>query len=193
MGKLVVSEMISIDGVIEDPGGAEAFERGGWAFQYDQGPEAMQLKFQELIDAESMLLGRVTYEGFAKAWPTMEGTGAFGERMNSMPKHVVTSTLRELEWTNARALDGDLVPAVSALRAAPGGDVLVNGSAQLVQALVDHDLVDEYRLTVFPTVLGAGKRLFAGTAAATTLSLVESRPLGDDGVLLLTYRPKTRS
>jgi dihydrofolate reductase len=193
MGKLVVSEMISIDGVIEDPGGAEGFERGGWAFQFDQGPEAMQLKFQELIDAEALLLGRVTYEGFANAWPTMEGTGAFGERMNNMPKHVVTSTLRELKWTNARALDGDLVPAVSALRAAPGGDVLVNGSAQLVHALVEHDLVDEYRLTVFPTVLAAGKRLFAGTAAATTLSLVDSRPLGDDGVLLLTYRPKTQS
>ena len=110
-----------------------------------------------------------------------------------MPKHVVTSTLRELEWTNACPLGGDLVTAVSALRAAPGGDVLVNGSAQLVQALVEHDLVDEYRLTVFPTVLGAGKRLFAGTAAATALSLVESRPLGDDGVLLLTYRPKAES
>jgi len=191
MGKVVVSEMISIDGVIEDPGGAEGFERGGWAFQFDQGPEAMQLKFQELMDAEALLLGRVTHEEFAKAWPTMERTGEFGERMNSMPKHVVTSTLRELEWTNARALDGDLVPAVNARRAALGGDVLVNGSAQLVRALVEHDLVGEYRLTVFPIVLGAGKRLFAGTAAAT--SLIESRPLGDDGVLLVTYRPTARS
>jgi dihydrofolate reductase len=190
MGKLVVSEMISLDGVIEDPGGAEGFDRGGWAFQFDQGPEAMQLKFQELMDAEALLLGRVTYEEFAKAWPTMEGTGAFGERMNTMPKHVVTSTLRDFEWTNARPLDGDLASAVGALRDAPGGDVLVNGSARLVQALVELDLVDEYRLTLFPTVLGAGKRLFAGTAATAGLSLVDNRPLGDDGVLLLTYRPR---
>jgi dihydrofolate reductase len=185
--------MISLDGVIEDPGGAEGFERGGWAFQFDQGPDGMQLKFQELMAAEALLLGRVTYQEFAKAWPTMEGTGEFGERMNGIPKHVVSSTLRELEWNNSHVVDGDLVAAITRLRRAPGGDVLVNGSARLVQALMEHDLVDEYRLTVFPTVLGAGKRLFADTRAEAVLSLTESRPLGDDGVLQLTYRPRARS
>ena len=135
----------------------------------------------------------MTYEEFARAWPTMEGTGEFGERMNGMPKHVVSSTLRELEWDNSHLVDGDLVGRVTALREAPGGDVLVNGSAQLVQALVEHELVDEYRLTVFPTVLGTGKRLFAGTRAAAALSLAEGRPLGDDGVMLLTYRPRAQS
>ena len=192
MGKLVVSEMISIDGVIEDPGGAEGFERGGWAFRFDQGPEGMQLKFRELMAAETLLLGRVTYQEFAKAWPTMEGTGEFGERMNGIPKHVVSSTLRELEWNNSHVVEGDLVAAITRLRRAPGGDVLVNGSARLVQALMKHDLVDEYRLTVFPTVLGAGKRLFADTRTEAVLSLTESRPLGDDGVLQLTYRPRSR-
>jgi dihydrofolate reductase len=192
MGKVVVSEMISLDGVIEDPGGAEGFERGGWAFRFDQGPEGMQLKFRELMAAETLLLGRVTYQEFAKAWPTMEGTGEFGERMNGIPKHVVSSTLRELEWNNSHVVEGDLVAAITRLRRAPGGDVLVNGSARLVQALMKHDLVDEYRLTVFPTVLGAGKRLFADTRAEAVLSLTESRRLGDDGVLQVTYRPRSR-
>jgi dihydrofolate reductase len=190
MGKLVVSEFISIDGVIEDPGGAEGFERGGWAFESDQGEDGARFKFEELMAAGSLLLGRVTYEGFAKAWPTMEGTGEFGERMNGMPKHVVSSSRQKLDWSNSHRIEGDLAEAVRELREAPGGDVLVTGSAQLVQALAGNDLVDEYRLMVFPTVLGAGKRLFAGTSSATTMALVESRPVGNDGVLVLTYRPK---
>ena len=190
MGKVVVSEFISVDGVIEDPGGAEGFERGGWAFKFDQGEDGQQFKFDELMAAESLLLGRVTYQGFAAAWPTMEGTGEFGERMNGMPKHVASATLTELEWSNSRLLGSDVVASVADLRAAPGGDVLVAGSAQLAQALAANGLVDEYRLMMFPILLGAGKRLFGDAGAPVELEKVDSRPVGKDGVVVLTYRPK---
>jgi dihydrofolate reductase len=185
MTKIVVSEFISLDGVIEDPGGAEGFERGGWALRFDQGEDGMRLKFEEVMQADALLLGRTTYEDFAKAWPTMEGTGEFGERMNGMRKHVVTSSPLTPEWTNAHRLDGDLAAAVGKL----DGTLLVNGSATLAQALAARDLVDEYRLMVFPIVLGAGKRLF-GDAPEAALSLVETRPVGDDGVLMHTYEPR---
>jgi dihydrofolate reductase len=187
MGKLVVSEFISIDGVIEDPGGAAGFDRGGWAMQFDQGEDGQQFKFEEVMAADALLLGRITYEDFAAAWPTMEGTGEFGERMNGMPKHVVSSTLTDPDWNNSSVLGADLVAEVSALREAPGGDVLVTGSAQLVQALVANNLVDELRLMVFPIVLGAGKRLFGDAPSPTTLRLVDTRPVGEDGVVVFTY------
>jgi len=190
MGKLIVSEFISLDGVIEDPGGAEGFEHGGWTFKFEQGEEGQRFKFEEVMAAESLLLGRVTYEGFAAAWPNMEGTGEFGERMNGMPKHVVSSTLTDPDWNNSHVLDGDLVEEVTRLRAASGGDVLVGGSAQLVQALVASDLVDELRLMVFPIVLGSGKRLFGNTPSAAILELADSRPVGPDGIVILTYRAK---
>ena len=190
MGRIVVTEFISLDGVIEDPGGAEDFEHGGWTFKFEQGEEGQRFKFQEVLDAESLLLGRVTYDHFAAAWPTMEGTGAFGERMNGMPKHVVSSTLTDPDWNNSHVLGGDLVEEVTRLREASGGDVLVGGSAQLVQALVANDLVDELRLMVFPIVLGSGKRLFGDAPSPAILQLADSRPVGPDGIVVLTYRAK---
>src|SRR4051812_13122692 len=153
MGKLVVSQFISVDGVVEDPGGSENHERGGWAFKYDRGPDGDQFKLDEVMSAAALLLGRVTYQGFADAWPSREGE--FADLFNSMPKYVVSSTLKDPEWTNTTVLDGDLVEAVRRVRDAADGDVVVHGSAQLVQALIAHELVDELRLMVFPVILGA--------------------------------------
>jgi dihydrofolate reductase len=187
MGRIVVTEFISLDGVIEDPGGAEGFEHGGWTFEFEQGDEGGMFKFQELEASDAQLLGRVTYEGFAKAWPTMEGTGAFGEKMNSMPKYVVSSTLTNPEWNNTTVLGGDLATEVEALKARHDGDILVAGSARLVQGLLERELVDELRLMLFPVVLGSGKRLFADAAAKRRLRLVESRTVGD-GVAILVFR-----
>jgi dihydrofolate reductase len=185
MGKLVVTEFITLDGVIEDPGGAETFDRGGWAFQFDQGEEGGKFKFDELAASDAQLLGRVTYEGFAAAWPTMEGTGEFGEKMNAMPKFVVSTTLKDPEWNNTTVLSGDLAGEVGKLKQQFDGDILVAGSAQLVQSLLAGGLVDELRLMVFPVVLGAGKRLFASGADATALKLVETRQTGAVAILTL--------
>jgi len=185
MGKLVVTEFITLDGVIEDPGGAEKFDRGGWTFQFDQGEEGGKFKVDELAASDAQLLGRVTYEGFAAAWPTMEGTGEFGEKMNAMPKFVVSTTLKDPEWNNTTVLSGDLAEEVGKLKQQFDGDILVAGSAQLVQSLLAGGLVDELRLMVFPVVLGAGKRLFAGGADATALKLVETRQTGAVAILTL--------
>jgi dihydrofolate reductase len=185
MGKLVVTEFITLDGVIEDPGGAEKFDRGGWAFQFDHGEEGGKFKFDELAASDAQLLGRVTYEGFAAAWPTMEGTGEFGEKMNAMPKFVVSSTLTNPEWNNTTVLNGDLAGEVAELKRQFAGDILVAGSAQLVRGLLAEGLVDELHLMVYPTVLGAGKRLFADGAEATPLTLVETRQTGAVAILTL--------
>ena len=183
MGRVVVTEFISLDGVIEDPGGAEGYAHGGWAFEI--GDEGGSFKFDELKASDAQLLGRVTYEGFAKAWPTMEGTGAFGEKMNAMPKFVVSTTLKDPEWNNTTVLSGDLADEVGKLKQQFEGDILVAGSAQLVQSLLAGGLIDELRLMVFPVVLGAGKRLFAGGADATALKLVETRQTGAVAILTL--------
>src|SRR4051794_14170250 len=161
MGKLVVTEFMTLDGVVEDPGGAEAdsFDRGGWAFKFDRGDEGGAFKFAELEAADAQLLGRRTYDGFAKAWPTMEGTGAFGEKMNAMPKFVVSGTLEDPEWNNTTVLGGDLATEVGRLKQQFEGDILVAGSIQLVRSLLAAELVDELHLMVFPIALGAGKRL----------------------------------
>jgi dihydrofolate reductase len=187
MGKIVVSQFITVDGVVEDPGGAEDFERGGWAFRFDRGPEGDKFKLDELMAAEALLLGRTTYEGFAAAWPSREGE--FADKFNGMPKYVVSRTLSDPEWTNSHVLspDGDLAASIARVKDDVAGDVLVNGSVQLVRALVEQGLVDELRLMVFPTVLGAGLRLFDATASPADLKLVESRPAGD--TLILIYRP----
>ena len=187
MGKLVVTEFISLDGVIEDPGGAEQTRHGGWTFTFDQG-DGGPYKGAELEAADAQLLGRVTYDGFAKAWPTMEGTGAFGEKMNAMPKFVVSTTIENPEWNNTTVLRGGegLVSEVDSLKRRFDGDILVAGSARLAQALFANDLVDELHLMVFPILLGGGKRLFADSAEATTLTLVDTKPTGD--VVILTYR-----
>jgi dihydrofolate reductase len=188
MGKLVVTEFITLDGVIEDPGGSENFDRGGWAFKFGRGHEGDKFKLEETLEAEAQLLGRVTYEGFAAAWPERTDEVGFAEKMNAMPKYVVSSTLQDLAWNNSTRIDGDVADEVAKLKQV-AGDILVHGSATLVQALVENDLVDQLHLMVFPTVLGAGKRLFDDTSSAKAFQLVESRPVGDDGVVILRYEP----
>jgi dihydrofolate reductase len=186
VGRIVVTEFMSLDGVIEDPGGAEDFKHGGWSFEFNRGDEGDKFKLDETLSSEALLLGRETYEGFAKAWPSREGE--FADKFNTMPKYVVSSTLEEPEWTNSTVLKGDVVEEVAKLRQEQDGDIVVHGSAQLVQTLIEHDLVDELRLMVFPVVLGGGKRLFDGTSDKKALQLVDSKVVGD-GVAILTYRP----
>jgi dihydrofolate reductase len=188
MGKLIVSEFITLDGVIENPGGSEDTEDGGWSFRHPA-PEGQQFKFEELRAADVQLLGRVTYQGFAAAWPAMEeSTGEFGRKMNAMPKVVVSTTLTEARWNNTTIISGGLPHETTNLRQRYDGDILVAGSATLVRSLAEHDLVDEYRLMVHPVVLGHGKRLFRDGFPVADLELAESRNVGPD-VLLLTYRP----
>jgi dihydrofolate reductase len=186
---VVVSEFVTLDGVMEAPGGGEGFEHAGWAFQFDRGPEGDQFKLDELMKADALLLGRVTYQEFAKAWPSMTGAGAFAEKMNSMPKFVVAAELDKAEWGDTTVITRDVPHAVAELRQRSGGDILINGSARLVQSLLEHDLIDEYRLMVYPVVLGSGKRLFADGGTPTNLRLVAATPVGPDGVLVLTYQP----
>jgi dihydrofolate reductase len=188
MSKLVVSEFVTLDGVMEDPGGGEPFERGGWAFKFGRGADGDRYKYEELMGAGAMLLGRTTYEGFARAWPNMRGDD-FGEKMNSMPKYVYSATLASADWENSTILAGDLGERVAELKASVEGDILVAGSAQLVHGLTELGVVDEYRLMMFPIVLGAGKRLFAETSAARALRASDVRPVGEDGVAVLTYVP----
>ena len=187
MAKIIVAEFVSLDGVMEDPGGAEDYAHGGWTFQYPD-DEGYSFKDQELKDAEVLLLGRVTYEGFAKAWPDMPpDEGGFADKMNSMPKVVVSSTLTDPTWQNTTVISGDLPAAIAQLKAEAAGDILVNGSAQLVHALTEHGLVDEWRLMVFPIVLGSGKRIFGETAQPAKLELVDAKRLAT-GTQYLTYR-----
>jgi dihydrofolate reductase len=185
MGKIVVTEFVSLDGVMEDPGGAEGFKHGGWTFEFDQGDEGNQFKLDETLEAEALLLGRVTYEGFAAAWPSMEDPAGFADKMNSMPKYVVSSTLENPEWNNSTALKGDLAEEVGTLKQEIDGVILVGGSAQLAQSLIELDLVDEVRLMVFPVVLGSGKRLFGEASDKRTLRLADSKTVGD-GIVILT-------
>jgi dihydrofolate reductase len=183
MGKLVVTEFISVDGVIEDPGGAESFDRGGWAFKFSRGDEGDRFKYVELMAADAQLLGRVTYTGFANAWPNMGGDD-FGAKMNEMPKHVVSSSPLDPEWQNSSRLGGELSAGVEELKGRYSGDILIAGSARLAQSLTALGLVDEYRLMVYPVLLGAGKRLFAD-GEQLTLRLENSLKAGD--CLILTY------
>jgi dihydrofolate reductase len=183
--RLVVSEFVTLDGVMEDPGGAEGFEHGGWQMPFFD--EAMGAAVQEgLFAADALLLGRVTYEHFAAAWPSMTDTGEFGERMNGLPKHVATRTLTEPTW-NATFLQGEVPDAVAALKQQPGGNLLVMGSGTLVGTLRQHGLVDEYQLFVHPVVLGGGKRLFEHGFGKTDLRLADSRTTGT-GVVIATYQ-----
>ena len=186
MGRIVVTEFVSLDGVMEDPGGAESFRHGGWTFQIDRGDEGNKFKLDEALSAEALLLGRVTYEGFAEAWPTREGE--FADKFNTMPKYVVSSTLEKPEWNNSTVLRGDVAEEVAKLKGEKEGDIVVHGSGRLVQTLVENDLVDELRLMVFPVVLGTGKRLFGETSDKKPLRLVDSKVVGD-GVAILIYEP----
>ena len=190
MARIVVTEFISLDGVMEDPGGAEDFEYGGWSFEFERGDEGDKFKLDETMAADALLLGRRTYEGFADAWPSR--SGEFADKFNNMPKYVVSSTLKDPEWTNSTVLEGDVADAVSKLKAEEDGEIAVHGSCQLAQALLEHDLVDELRLMVFPVVLGKGKRLFGETSDKKPLRLTDSKTVGD-GVSILIYQPAAAS
>jgi dihydrofolate reductase len=181
MRRIVVSEFVTLDGVMEDPGGAEAFDRGGWAFQFERGPDGDKFKLDEVLEADALLLGRKTYEGFAKAWPTVTDEVGFAEKMNSMPKYVVSSTLESADWNNSTVINGDVAEEVAKL----DGNILVAGSAQLVQTLMDHDLVDEYRLMIYPVLLGSGKRLFKDGVDTTALQIVETNQTGQVATVVL--------
>jgi len=183
MGKIVVTEFVSLDGVMEDPGGAEDYEHGGWTFEYDRG-EGDKFKLEEALDSEALLLGRRTYEGFAEAWPSREGE--FADKFNSMPKYVVSKTLERPTWNNTTVLSGELADEVARAREAVDGNIYVHGSAQLAQALLDRDLVDELHLMVFPVLLGSGKRLLDGISGKKPLRLADSKTVGD-GVVILVY------
>jgi dihydrofolate reductase len=186
MGKIVVTEFVSLDGVMEDPGGAEDYRHGGWTFKFDRGPDGDKFKLDEAMNAEALLLGRVTYEGFAAAWPSMQGE--FADKFNSMPKYVVSSTLSAPAWKNSTVLGGDIVAEVAKLKDSLAGEISVHGSAQLAQTLLEHGLVDELRLMVFPVVLGSGKRLFAAGEEKKTLRLSSSKTVGE-GIAILIYEP----
>ncbi len=189
MRKLVVTEFMTLDGVMEDPGGAEEFAHGGWSFKFSD-PEGMGFKLDELTEFDALLLGRRTYEGFAEAWPERRDDVGFADKMNAMKKYVVSSTLTEASWQNSELVGGgdDALAAVAALKQGGGGDILIAGSRSLVPTLAAHDLIDEYRLMVHPIVLGSGKRLFDGIADPFTLRLASSRVLAT-GSLILIYEP----
>jgi dihydrofolate reductase len=186
MGALVVTEFVSIDGVFEDPGGAEGYEYGGWTFEYDRGEDGDRFKLEELMQAEVQLFGRVTYEGFAAAWPSREGP--FADKLNNDPKYVVSTTLQDPAWQNTTIIAGDVVDRISKLKDEVGGGILVAGSGSLLRTLLAADLVDELRLMVFPTILGRGKRLFPDGIDRLKLQLTESKIVGSDGVQVQIYR-----
>jgi len=186
MARVVVSEFVTIDGVFEDPGGSEALEGGGWAFRFERGEDGDKFKLDETMGSDAMLLGRRTFEEFAKHWPSRDGE--FADKFNGSTKYVVSSTLTDPEsvWSNSEVIGLD---DVARLRNGEGGDIVVHGSGSLVRALLEVGLVDELRLMVFPVVLGGGKQLLDETSSPKRLALVESRPVGPDGVVILTYRP----
>lgn len=188
MGKIVVTEFISLDGVVEDPGGSEDFEHGGWTFDFDRGPEGGKFKLDEVFEAEAQLFGRVTYEGFAAAWPEREGDpamGDFAKQINTLPKYVYSRTLEDPTWQGTTVLSGDFVEDIQRVKSEVDGVILVAGSVTLAQALIDNDLVDELRLMVFPVILGSGKRLF-GDSGKKPLKLADATTVGD-GVQILIY------
>jgi dihydrofolate reductase len=186
MGRIVVTEFVSLDGVMQAPGG-EDFKYKGWSFDFDRGDDGDKYKLDEALDSEALLIGRVTYESFANAWPSRDGE--FADKFNTMPKYVVSSTLKDPEWNNTTVLEGDVQKEVTDLKQRLDGDIYVHGSRRLVQELVENDLVDEIHLMVFPVVLGTGDRVFGETSDKKTMKLVDTKPVGPDGVLVLTYQP----
>ncbi len=187
MRKIVVSEYMTLDGVIEDPGGAEKTRYGGWSFQF-WSEEAGKFKFEELFASDALLLGRVTYQGFAAAWPAMKDEAGFADRMNSLPKYVVSTTLQDLTWNNSNLIKENIVAEITALKQQPGQDILVGGSGQLVQTLMQHNLVDEYKLMIHPVVLGGGRRLFENGLDMKVLKLLDVKTFSS-GVVVLSYQP----
>jgi len=195
MGDLVVTEFVSMDGVMQAPGG-EDFKYEGWSFDFERGDDGDEFKTQEVYDSEAQLIGRVTYDSFAGAWPKYEKEGGeikeFAKYFNEMKHYVVSSTLKDPEWTNTEVIDGsgDVPAAIRKLKDDVEGQILVSGSRTLVQTLLEHDLVDRIRLMVFPTVLGTGDRVFGEYANRTDWTLEDAKPVGPDGVLTLDYRRK---
>src|SRR6185369_10117475 len=185
MGRIVVTEYISVDGVVEAPSGTEQFERVGWTDAFSRGPEGDKFKLDETMASDALLLGRVTYSGFAPVWPQYEGE--FADKFNTMPKYVISSTLKDPEWNNTTVLRGDVLDEVTTLKQRHHRDIVVHGSAQLAQTLIEHDLVDALHLQVYPVIVGAGKRLFGETTNTKRLRLVEARTVGD-GVHILIYK-----
>jgi dihydrofolate reductase len=189
MGRIVVTEYLSLDGVMEAPGprDVEDFKYKAWLFDHPRGEEGDRFKLEETLASAALLLGRVTYETFATVWP--ETTGPMADKFNAMPKYVISSTLTDPGWDNSTVLNGDLVTEVTRLREQVDGDIVVHGSGRLVEALIEHDLVDELRLMVYPVVLGAGRRMFGGTSDKKPLRLVEMKDAGGGGVVLI-YTPR---
>jgi dihydrofolate reductase len=192
MAKIVITEFVSLDGVVEDPGGIGDFKHRGWTFEIDRGEllrsvaaEVTQFKLEETLNSEALLLGRVTYEEFVALWPSRDGE--FADKFNSLPKYVVSSTLEDPDW-NSTVLEGDMLEEVSRLKQELDGDIVVHGSIRLARTLIEHDLVDELRLMVYPVVLGTGERLFGETSDKKPLRLVDTKTVGD-GVAILTYEP----
>jgi dihydrofolate reductase len=186
MGRIVVTEFVSLDGVMEAPGGEE-FKYPNWSFEFDRGEDGDKFKLDEALESEALLIGRVTYESFAGAWPSRDGD--FADKFNSMPKYVVSSTLENPEWNNTTVLKGDAVEQATKLKQELDGDIYVHGSRQLAQALIESDLVGELHLMFFPVVLGTGKRLFGETSDKKRLRLMDSKMVGGDGVTVLVYQP----
>jgi dihydrofolate reductase len=185
MGRIVVTEFISLDGVIEAPGGGEGYKHDGWTFEFDRGDDGNKFKLDEVLEADAQLLGRRTYEGFAAAWPNYTDEVGFADKMNSMPKYVVSTTLESADWNNTtilRSLDD-----VAKTKDDVDGVMLAAGSAQLVQSLLERDLVDELRLMVFPVVLGTGKRLWGETSDKKVFELADTQTVGE-GIAILTFR-----
>jgi dihydrofolate reductase len=186
MGKIVISDNVSLDGVIQDPAGDEGFTRGGWVGRIAALPEVAKVALDEALGAEALLLGRRSYEWLAERWPSR--SGELADRLNSLPKYVVSSTLEGPDWNNSTVLKGDVVTEVSTLKHELDGEIVVPASFQLVHTLIEHDLVDELRLKIFPVVLGAGARLFGETSDKKPMRLIDTHTLGD-GIAILTYEP----
>jgi dihydrofolate reductase len=184
MGEIIVSDNLSLDGVVQDPTGEEGFRHGGWFGQIKDRPEIAKLALDEALGAEALLLGRRSYEFFAARWPSR--SGELADRLNSLPKYVVSSTLEDPDWNNSTVLRGEAVSEISKMTQELDGDVVVLASFQLVHTLMEHNLVDELRLKIFPVVLGVGERLFRETTDKTSMRLLDSRTI-DDGVAFLTY------
>ena len=178
MAKIVLSDNISLDGVIQDPAGDEGFPRGGWVGLIKDRPELAKLALDEALRSEAMLMGRRTYEWFAARWPSR--TGELADRLNSLPKYVVSSTLEDPTWSDTTVVRGDVLDEVSKLRHRFSGDIVIPASIRIARTLIEHDLVDEMRLKVFPVVLGAGERLFGETSGTKPMRLVDTRTLDGD-------------
>jgi dihydrofolate reductase len=186
MGKIVISENVSLDGVIEDPTGAEGLRGGGWFFETDRGGDGEKFTLDKTLGSEALLLGRRSYEFFAATWPSRPGELA--DKMNSLPKYVVSSTLEDLDWNNSKLLEGDVVDQVSKLKQELGGEIVVLGSPQLARTLIEHDLADELRLMIYPVVLGGGARLFGETSDKKPMRLIDTLTVGD-GIAVISYEP----